>query len=138
MSLFKNPYAPITDDETLYRSVRVTDGRIENGCYRVSASAFNDRGQQPSVDRAALQTKGPEFSKKSPTDGILSLNAKEIRKERVQRNNLDFILDIKPDPVHDNQAHAVIVASPEYRNDQDFRKIKECLARLATVEIQPT
>ena len=140
MSFFKNPHDPVTDDEILYRRIRLAGPGVksEQGELKISASAFNDSiKRQPSVDRASLQENGPESSKQASTDGVLSLNAGEIRAEPVAYNDFKFILDIHADPMETNKAHAIIVTSPEYRNEKDFRKAQERLARLATVVIPP-
>lgn len=78
----------IADTELLYRSIKKNQTGVEFYRYdgqklRISSSAFNDRSQQPSVDRSILQNSDPTKSKKSPTDGIAVLLTQEIREERV-------------------------------------------------------
>jgi len=139
-STIPSPNALVTDTEILYRSVRTnSEGgyKDENGTIRISASAFNDRHWQPSVDRATLKNNDPIESQKSPTDCVVSLIAKEIREEKVEKNGTEYILDIKPDPKEDNKAHAIIIPSPEYQNENAFRKVKERLARLSKIILKP-
>ncbi len=129
----------VEDEEILYRSVRLADGgyKLENGVYQISSSAFNDRNMQPSVDRAQLKNNNPEQSRKSKTDCVVSLKTLEIRNETIERNEINYILDVKPDPTDENPAHAIVVPSPEYKNEKAFRKVKERLARIATVTLTP-
>lgn len=138
MNLVNKLHDPIADNEFLFRSVRLNDGyRYENGQVRISSSAFNDRKQQPSVDRAILINHDPCKSQKSIDDCVVSLLTKTLREERVDRSSASYMLDAHPDPLPHNVAHAIIISSPEYRNDKDFRKVKESLARLAKLELVP-
>lgn len=140
MSQIIKPTDPVADSEYLFRSVRLSDAgyRYEDGKVRISASAFNDRNKQPSVDRAFLINNDPCKSQKSASDCVVSLLTKKVRKEKVERNGSEFILDVQADPLQENLAHAKIIPSPEYRNDKDFKKVKESLARMATLMLEPS
>lgn len=129
----------VHDDEFLYRSVSPGRGNLynyEGGKLKLSSQAFNDKKyNQPSVDRAQLRNNDPKNSQLSPNDGIVSLLTKEIRNETVKINNpadpIQYALDVRPDPIDDNPAHAIIISSPLYKNDNAFRKVKIKLALLA-------
>jgi hypothetical protein len=140
MSYSISPTSPVEDAEILYRSVRLSDGgyKDENGTIKISSSAFNDRKMQPSVDRATLKNNEPKNSQKSPTDCVVSLITKDIREEKIERNGTEYVLDVRPYPNEENQAHAIIVSSPEYQNEKAFRKVKEKLSRLAKLILPPT
>ena len=92
--------------------------------------------QQPSVDRALLRNCNPEAAKLSQNDGIICLLAKEVRDEKIIINNpqdvTEYKLDVKPDPLQNNAAHAIIVSSPPYKNKNAFEKTKIKLAFLAS------
>ncbi len=85
MSLLTSSCDPVLDDEILYRRVTFKGGGIkyEHDAFRISASSFNDPKKQPSVDRALLQDKNPENSKKHLTEGIVSLVTGKVRSERI-------------------------------------------------------
>lgn len=134
-----DPNSPVDNCEILYRSVRLSDGgyRYEDGKYIISSTAFNDRRKQPSVDRAILKSNDAEKSRRSATDCVVSLKASDIRNEKIERGEDQYILDIKPDPEPHNKSHAIIVPSPDYKNDKAFRKVRESLARMAKILLEP-
>jgi len=131
----------VADDEILYRSIRAGRGGEyyidQDGILRFTSQAFNDKSREPSVDRAKMRNNNPTLSKKSPSDGIVSLVTSEIRAEKVpvdhsQNNNpTQYILDVIPKRLPDNDSHAVIVPNPEYKNDKAYKRVKEKLAYLA-------
>ena len=140
----------IHDNEELYRSVRA---KIEDGEYYynegklvITSQAFRDRKQEPSVDRAKLRNFSPFLSKKSDTDGIVSIITKDVRSigdvstttddRRVTTHSVDVIYD----PIYDepkNLAHSQITVKPEFfgsnnKQKNSFRLLRIALARLAT------
>jgi len=145
----------VHNNEKLYRSVRAdTDCvRFVGSLPQVSASAFNDRFQKPSVDRANLRT-SPKESRKSISDGVILLCTTKIRQiDTIQVSpNIDggpcHAFDVIHRPEEPNEdlprgncAHAQIEPSPQYETKSRFKKLKEALAQIANVEgwaIQPT
>ena len=136
----------VDDDEVLFRSVPSSDvHRVENGILQLSATAFNDPYNQPSVDRAKLCNNDPAHTKKSPSDGVVKLIAREVRQIVLARtepnvNPSNYRVDVKSDPVaadndsglSENLAHALVVADPAINTGSRFKKLKEALARLAS------
>ncbi|WP_371142387.1 hypothetical protein [Burkholderia cepacia] len=135
----------VDDAEALYR--RAPKGCIayEDGKERISTTAFNDRNNKPSVDRAKLRN-SPEDTKHAPTDGIIELSAAEVRGIRdVEITDPQtqpptyYVVDVVPRPVDadeeqgikENPAHAQIEATPHADANSRFRKIKEALAVIA-------
>jgi hypothetical protein len=143
----------VTNQEKLYRSVRFTECvNVVGEPLRVSASAFNDAGQMPSVDRELLRS-NPEDSKLSVTDGIIKLCTLKVRNidfisVDATRPNDKYAFDVIARPLSENDAppsgnpaHAQIEPSPTYSNKSRFKKLKEALGQIADVEgwvIQPT
>jgi hypothetical protein len=130
----------VADQEWLYRSVRQSEIIYENGHPRPSSQAFADRTQQVSVDRALLIDNDPRRTQKSETDAVVSLLAAEVRgihtliRRDAQGNKTGvYAIDVRPDPLPDNPAHALIVADPEFASSKHFRKLRESLARLAQI-----
>jgi hypothetical protein len=134
----------VQDAEELYRSIKSqskaytqVDGRTV-----FSSSAFDDRMLMPSVDRSALIL-NPRYSKKSPSDGVAKLIAREVR------NSCKIVIDPKDPSAHyavdvihrpifsdpvdpENLAHCQIECAPAISSNSRFKKLKEALARLAT------
>ncbi len=113
----------VRDDEVLYRSVRGKYGQeysYDNGKLAISSEAFRDRKRKPSVDRAELKGCNPSLSKRSDTDGIVSLITADVRSigtVKTKTQNGDAIVqavDVIYDPTSDNPAHSKIVVSPEF------------------------
>lgn len=139
--------ADIPDVETLYRRVlpeRRQVTRDPDGRLRVSSSAFDDREMKPSVDRESHCTGGPAWTQQVTDNGVLSLNTGAVRAidTVVQRDAKGRLveqhkIDVEPAPLPDNPAHCQIVASPEYRSDSAFRKLRERLALMALPVILP-
>lgn len=151
--------APVLNNEKLYRRIPNDRAlfRIENGLPKFSATAFNDRYSEPSVDRARFRNNNPALTKLTPSDGVIALSAERVRSigEIIQRNPtgksvlVTHQIDVKPDPIFndpelpDNPAHAKIYATPQFANQSVFKKLRESLARLVNDndtpwEIAPT
>jgi hypothetical protein len=139
----------VGDEEVLYRCVFYGRNlyQIQENTAKISSQAFADRNMRPSVDRADLCENNPCHSQKDEKDAIVSLLTKDVRLiDSVIQNNpkgepeFTYKIDVLPRPFEDNQAHAQIEPSPEYRNKTPFRKLLERLARLADErgwEIEP-
>jgi hypothetical protein len=139
----------VSDEEELYRSVRGTL-RDEEYYYDeydrrliITQNAFRDRDREPSVDRAKLKNFDPLQSKFSETDGIVTLVTKNVRGIGDVVTNteggakVEHAVDVKPDPKDDNEAHSLIVVTPDFfgsNNKQKnvFKLLRISLARLAT------
>ena len=145
MSTNEESCSPVDDTELLYRRVRAGKNlyRYENGFLIFSSQAFSDPKLEPSVDRAVLCENNPEYTKVDETDGVVTLIASEIRKEKVSVNGQDgkiskeYAIDVIPKPlsanppIKENPAHAVIVPNPQYHNKNAFNKVQKSLAFLA-------
>lgn len=135
----------VRDDEVLYRSVRGKYGEeysYDNGKLEISSEAFRDRERKPSVDRAELKGYNPSLTKRSDTDGIVSLITADVRsigtvKTKIQNADAIFhAVDVIYDPTPENPAHSKIVVSPEFfgsNNKQGnvFKLLQLALAELA-------
>lgn len=132
----------VLSEELVLRSVR--DDRQFFACLpdgsglRLSQSAFNDRAKQPSVDRLALCTAGPESCLKTASDGLVAVCAGDIRAlqtiqtlDHKQRPVATHAVDVIHDPLEDNYAHALVCSAPAIESEGAFRKLKEALCRLA-------
>lgn len=142
----RTPDSPVHDAEVLYRSVPAGRGLIvplADGSGRPSSQAFADRGQETSVDRAALLEHDPERAKFRSTDGILWLIAAEARQIQVVKEVKEpgkpsvttrLVADVVPDPQPHQEpprpAHALIRLTPELGSRSNFAKLCERLARL--------
>lgn len=134
----------VEDGELLYRAVRTNSDeyRIEDGILRFTATAFNDVECKPSVDRSAMRA-DPRDTRFSPTDGITSIVARDVRAiAAVSVNSPDgkitYRVDVQHRPItesdinpRDNPAHCQIECDPEIRRTH-YKKLKEALAYLAT------
>lgn len=133
---------PVLNEEDLYRSIR--DEPQLFGCdsrgalTRLSASAFNDRAKQPSVDRAAMRVGGASESRKAQSDGVVTVVAADVRAIRgvatmdakgnvVQLHEVDLLHDPEPD----NHSHALVITAPHVASDGAFKRLKEALCRIA-------
>ncbi len=140
----------ISDDEELYRSIRSQPDYDEYnyndaGQLIITYQAFSDRFKKPSVDRAKLRNFTPSLSKLSKTDGIVSLNTKDVRcigevETKEGDGNLIRSVDVVYDPICEvpkNLAHSQITVVPEFfgsekKQKKAFRLLRIALARLAT------
>lgn len=135
----------VRDDEVLYRAVANDPDRYlpldAQGNRRVSSAAFNDAGRRPSVDRAALCPGGPQETRArfSPGSGVLSVAARDVRALTATHGGTGKVygVDVEPVPLPDNPAHAEIFGRPPFDTDKVFERIKQALARLATVALPP-
>lgn len=134
----------VSDDELLYRSVSrdLRGYSVTESTVRISSQAFSDRSRCPSVDRAKIRDHKPEFTLKSPNDGVVGLIAKDVRGIAETQNDSKgqpicvYKIDVFPRPTEENPSHAQIEPSPEYKNSTPFKKVLEKLACQATIRIQ--
>ena len=134
----------VADDEILYRAVRndpllfPDDGM--NG-RRISSMAFNDPARRPSVDRASLCHGGPAETRDrfEAGTGVLSLVASDVRSITATHGatGQTYCVDAEPVPLPDNPAHAEIFGRPPFDTDRIFDRIKQALARLSSVILEP-
>jgi hypothetical protein len=136
----------VTDEERMYRSARASEvlHDASGRPVRVSSQAFGDRSQQVSVDRAVRCDHNPHFTQKSPSDAVVELIAREVRAIRslVQRDEQGrevglYTIGVRPDPLPDNAAHAVIYPDPQFASRSVFKRLQEQLAQLAHFVILP-
>jgi hypothetical protein len=134
----------IEDAAALYRRAPKTCIVRQGDVERISSTAFNDRGFQPSVDLARLRN-SPEETKEEPTDGVLEFHAFEIRAIRdikvdaAAKPPTFYVVDVQHRPVAANEAmgivanpaHSQIEAAPHPNADTRFKKVKEALALIA-------
>lgn len=129
----------VGDSETLYRRFVLDNYPLDStGKRTVSSQAFTDRDMEVSVDRAELVENNPNRTKENQSDGIIGLAALVVREiSTVQsldkKGKLDkrYAVDVIPKPELNHEAHAVIIAIPEYSNDKIFRRLREALAIIA-------
>ncbi|MBF3898958.1 hypothetical protein ISI01_26155 [Burkholderia pseudomallei] len=135
----------VQNDEHLYRRVPNIPSMFStvNGKLQLSSSAFNDPGsngsqKRPSVDRAKLRNFDPAQSKTAPTQGIVGLVAGEVRAIRdVKKTDpsgttiYTHDVDVVPEPLPENESHAVVTVSPQFASRRPFDRLKDSLARLA-------
>lgn len=120
----------VEDGETLLRSVfaSLQHTRI-GGKLQLAYNTFDDHDQEVSVDRAKLLAR-IEDAKRQPNAGVASITAKQVR-ERPP-------LDVRPDPLAENRAHALIYPRGATLSRQQFKKLCIALARVCNVHIEPT
>jgi len=135
----------VGDDEQVFRRVKRQVAnqicyKVENGKLIFSASAFNDPQNSPSFDRAELKHhRDPHLSRECVEEGIVSLRTEQIRKLGPIPKMNDkgkpigsYGVDVVPDPLLGNCAHALVVTSPGNPSTGAFKKLKDGLARLAS------
>ncbi len=135
----------VSADEMLYRCIRAEYAKLVDGVCQCSENAFLDPEKEPSVDRANYCNNNPEYSRRDATDGIASLSAQEIRNiqnvvmrsENGKTIKHKYTIDIKPDPLEGNLAHAKIYAD-ELLTSKPFKKLKEELAKIANIILNPS
>lgn len=128
----------VHDNECLYRRVSANSDwyHRDNGKYIIEPAAFQDRGRQPSVDRASLLG-NPNSAKRDSTDGVICIKAGDVRALGVApggpvRHSVDVIYAPSPN----NKAHALITVKPDFFGDKNakknaFKLLRIALARLA-------
>jgi hypothetical protein len=138
----------VSDEERLYRNVR-GKGSDEffydpaTGHLTIESKAFLDQQKEPSVDRAKLRNFDPEQSRLKEENGIVTLITKEVRQIGDVKTNDDrgkqvkHAVDVSPDPISGNKAHALIVVEPDFfgtesKKTRAFKLLRKALARLAT------
>jgi hypothetical protein len=136
----------VSDDEVLYRRLLYENNHYkildsEQHTVQISSQAFADRSYKISVDRAKLCNFDPVYTQKQEECAVVSLVTRDVRKidtvierDKKGRDIIKHSIDVIPDKMEENQAHALIVPNPEYRNPNPrslFRKLLEALARLA-------
>lgn len=134
----------VADDEILYRAV-LHDPRLlpvdGEGIRRISSMAFNDMRRRPSVDRSVLCPGGPAETRDrfSCGSGVLSLAAEDVRSLTAThgRTGQAYGVDVEPVPLPENPAHAEIFGRPRFDTDKIFERIKQSLARIASVSLLP-
>ncbi len=131
----------VADDETLYRAIQ-NEGKEQgwhvdqDGVLRFTEAAFLDPEGKPSVDRARLLDGDPAKAQKHSSDGVVALLARDVRaideprRDKKGRQVGRFEIDVLPDPLPDNPAHAVVTADPPPGSNPQ-RRIRDALARLA-------
>ena len=134
----------VDESEVLYRAVKndprmfPTDGE---GNRRISSMAFNDARRRPSVDRAILCPEGPAETRDrfSAGSGVLSLVAKDIRLLTATHGGTGNVygVDVEPVPLPENVSHAEIFGRPPFDTDKVFDRIKQSLARMASIVLEP-
>ena len=138
----------VSDDEELYRNVRgaLTEDEYyydDDKSLVITRQAFLSPEKEPSVDRAKLKNFDPQQSKLNETNGIVTLVTEEVRgigdvaTSYEGKENVEHAVDVKPDPKPDNEAHSLIVVTPEFFGGKDkqksvFKLLRIALARLAT------
>jgi hypothetical protein len=140
----------VADEEVLYRRVLVGQNhyKLVDGSLRVSAQAFSDRKGAPSVDRAVLLGHDPRRARRSETDGVVGVVARDVRGLDVSKQGnpvIRYRIDVHPDPIPEsadqpaNPAHAEIRPAPPIESDNVFRRLRQALAELASRrwEIRP-
>jgi hypothetical protein len=132
----------VADDEELYRSIRPEYLTTESGVLRARSEAFGDRSQRVSVDRALLIDNDPRRARRSEGAAVANLLASAVRVKIPQydakgREIGTYTIDVLPDPLPDNPAHAVIYANPAFASANHFRKLREHLARTHQIVLLP-
>lgn len=128
--------ALVGNDELLYRSIRADDVTSVSGRTVLSSTAFNDAAMKPSVDRASIRS--AEEAKRSPSDGVCGLMASEVRSINSvlhQDSKLPYRVDVMERPEVDNAAHAQVEVDPLFESPSRFKKLKECLCRIAEHQV---
>lgn len=131
----------VANHELLFRAVSDADEhhRIdENGFLLLGQSAFNDRERTPSVDRAELQGGGPQATRREDADGVVILQAAEIRSictvatcDAHQNILRQHNVDVRHVPVLNNYSHGQVEAAPHVTSGGAWKKLKEALCRVA-------
>ena len=132
----------VDDTEELYRCVFYDPEKKHwtkdaMGNVVVASSAFMDRNNQPSVDRAKLCVHDPAHTQKDPRDGVVLLVAGEIRSIgniiAHAAPPIHYEIDVIYVPLPNNIAHAEVRANPAIAKDNVFRRLRASLAYLVIV-----
>lgn len=133
---------PVGADEMLLRSVGAKGWMIDlDGAIIATSEAFHDPGFRPSVTRAGIRPEDPEATKRAPDDGVAQLATACVRAidpskvgDRDQKLHLlqERNVDVVPDPIESNAAHALIVTSPQIlKKNSAERRLRVALAQVA-------
>lgn len=137
----------VADNELLYRAVRNSDLKKDTGGQIIGfgSQSFSDRIMQPSVDRAHMVGFDPQHSleMQPQSAGVVSVVASDVRHISPlsvmdkDRNPIGqkYDVDIKPAPLDENPAHAVIYLAPATNPKSVFTRLLDRLSRLAKLEI---
>lgn len=133
-----DPHARIADDEWLFRCVQAKYSRVVDGKLRLGTQAFLDKSHRISVDRARLCHDDPNHTQEAASDGVCRLLAGAVRAiDAVVQNDskgkpvAQHAVDIEPEPLIENIAHAVICGHPAITGRKAFQRLQESLAFLA-------
>ena len=152
----------VGDDEVLFRRVLDTDNHVAivDGKYKVTAQAFGDSAQKPSVDLASRCEKlgGAAWTQDGDENGVAVLVTEKVRALKIvgvktlplplppntkKTVDVEHAIDVHPCPVRDdphirdNPAHAELRPSPEWCSKSAFRRLLEALERIASIAILP-
>ena len=140
-------FDPVDDSEELYRRVpsdQMYFKRELTGEIRVSRSAFSDRRQRPSVDRAQLCRHDPSWTQKGDESaGVVSLLTQNVRligdiiSISSDGTSVFHTVDVVAAPEPDNIAHAEIITVPHLEKNNPFKRLQGKLAEIAKWEILP-
>lgn len=103
----------------------------------LSSQAFNDPNMQPSVDWAHMVV-NPTSSLRGDNHGVVRVSVAEIRaigevrKGPEDNPEITYTVDVQSNPVEGNNAHALIICSPDVKSRGVFDRLKEALARIAS------
>ena len=132
----------VADEEILYRSVRQDQYQSEGGVIRLHSTAFADRSQRISFDRALLRT--ADEARKDSSQAVFAVTAKEVRGIKdVVINETAYRVDVIASPLADNPAHAHVEAfrpnktAPEL-SQTGFKKLQRALTKIAVLVSPPS
>lgn len=131
----------VHDDENLYRRI-ICDPlcyTIKSGVLTVTPSAFSDRDNQPSVDRASLCNHDPVWTQGDSRNGVVLLIARQVRSidTRELKPPTQYSIDVLPAPYDGNMAHAEIHANPPIppKAGNIFRRLRMSLSYMVNEAI---
>ena len=140
----KNNSKYVDESELLYRYIRSNQENPyvnhytveESGNILIDRAAFSG-GQKPSVNRAKL-TCCPEDTKERPSDGVISICAKDVKAISFP-DYPDYTVDVKISPEKNNIAHAEIVLLPEQNrmSRSVSRLFRKSLADISVCIVKP-
>lgn len=139
----KNNSKYVDEIELLYRYIRSNQENPNENHYTVEEpnnilidkAAFSSGN--PSVNRAKL-TRCPKDTKKRPSDGVIGIWAKDIKKIELP-DYPNYTVDVKITPEEGNKAHAEIVLLPEQNkmSRSISRLFRKLLAEISVCIIEP-
>jgi hypothetical protein len=138
------PPPTLTDSELVYRRVLPDHNHwsvTPDGEFRISSSAFYDKVEEPSVDRALICAKhgGTAHTQQQPSNGVLELPVKKVR--AISSSKFPLSVDVKSDPCPaadpTNAAHCLIVHQSELATRAPGKRVREGLALVAKWKRMP-